>query len=50
MTKEEAIRILHPDTLGAYNKELIDEAKIVACAALEKLIKIEKWLEVQIND
>ena len=50
MTKEEAIRILHPDTLGAYNEELIDEAKIVACAAMEKLIVLEKWLEVHKND
>ena len=58
MTKEEAIKILHPYTsksaLEGYDREhsiaVVEEACIVACAALEKLIKIEKWLEVQTNE
>ncbi len=50
MTLEEAKRILHPNTLGAYNKELVDEACIVACDAIDKLIELVNWLEEFEND
>lgn len=56
MTKEEAKRILHPNTmisaLETYNDHVKawEEASRVACAAIDKLIEIEKWLEVQTNE
>lgn len=51
MSYEEAIEILHPDTtLNAVAKYddfrvAVNEACIVACEAMEKLIKLEKWMD-----
>lgn len=51
MTYEEAIQILHPaTTLDAVAKhpnfrDAVNEACIVACEAMEKLIKLEKWMD-----
>ena len=64
MTLEEARRILHPDTTIAALAEIeyyagfngeeakykaVEEACIVACEAMEKLEKLEKWMEEQKN-
>lgn len=51
MSYEEAIQILHPDTaldaVAKYDnfRVAVNEACIVACEAMEKLIKLEKWMD-----
>lgn len=53
MTLEEAKKILHPDTsrealIGyshEYGRELIKEACVVACEAIERLETIKEWVE-----
>ena len=53
MTLAEARRILHPDTTREaligysheYGRELVKQASIVACEAIEKLEVIKEWVE-----
>ena len=53
MTLEEAKRILHPETsksaLFGYDREqgvaLVEEACLVACDAIDKLIKLEEYVD-----
>ena len=51
MSYEEAIEILHPattlDAVAKYDnfREAVNEACIVACEAMKKLIKLEKWTD-----
>ena len=48
MTKEEAIKEIN--LYKEFASDSLGEAFDVAIAAIDKLIKIEKWLEVQGND
>lgn len=58
MTLAEAKRILHPDTsreaLIGYNRvqgvEMVKEACIVACEAIDKLEEIKRWMEQYAED
>lgn len=53
MTLEQAKRILHPDTareaLIGYSpergREMVNEACLVACEAIEKLEVIKEWVD-----
>ena len=48
MTKEEAIRVLK-EAVDSTQEEY-DMAFNLAIEAMEKLIKLEKWMEVQTDD
>lgn len=65
MTPQEAKRILHPETGGKALEEIayyagfngeaaklqaVNEACIVACEAIEKLERLEKWMEEKEDD
>lgn len=65
MTIQEARRILHPETTtealagieyyGGYigvaaKQKAVNEACIVACEAIEKLERLEKWMEGKEDD